>query len=49
MHKGRQGQFEIQVDDRTVVERKGGLIAKLTKRPWPSDQDVLDAVRKATA
>lgn len=49
MRTGRQGQFEIQVDDRTVVARKGGLIAKLMKRPWPSDEDVLAAVRPSTA
>lgn len=43
---GRIGQFEVQVGGRTVVSRKGGLIAKLTGRPWPSDEDVLSAVRE---
>ena len=47
MADGRIGQFEVQVDGRTVVSRKGGLIAKLTGRPWPSDEDVLCAVRDA--
>ncbi len=46
--KGRQGQFEIRVDGRTVVSRKGGLLAKLLGRPWPTDEDVLNAVRGAT-
>ena len=46
MH-GHFGQFEVQVDGRTVVSRKGGLIAKLTGRPWPEDEDVLAAVRNA--
>jgi len=49
MEDGRLGQFEIRVDDRTVVSRKGGLIAKLTGRPWPSDEEVLAAVRGAMA
>lgn len=44
---GRLGQFEVQVRGRTVASRKGGLIAKLTGRPWPSDEDVLSAVRDA--
>lgn len=48
MQKGRTGQFEILVDGRTVLARKGGLIAKLTGRPWPTDDDVLKAVRGAT-
>ena len=47
MVDGRLGQFEVQVGGRTVVSRKGGLIAKLTGRPWPSDEDVLSAVRDA--
>jgi hypothetical protein len=44
---GRAGQFEIVVDGRTVVSRKGGLIAKLVGRPWPEPDDVLSAVRGA--
>lgn len=44
---GRMGQFEVRVDGRTVVSRKGGLIAKLTGKPWPPEDDVLDAVRTA--
>ncbi len=43
--KGRPGQFEILVNGRTVVSRKGGLVAKLLGRPWPSGDDVLTAVR----
>ena len=44
---GHLGQFEVQVGGRTVVSRKGGLIAKLTGRPWPDDEDVIAAVRDA--
>lgn len=45
--KGRQGQFEVQVDGRTVVSRKGGLVARLTNRPWPTGDEVVEAVRAA--
>ena len=44
---GHFGQFEVRVGGRTVVSRKGGLIAKLTGRPFPDDEDVLSAVRAA--
>jgi hypothetical protein len=49
LEAGRMGQFEIRVDGYTVVSRKGGLIAKLTGRPWPSDEDVVAAVRGGTS
>ncbi len=49
LETGRRGQFEVIVGDRTVVERKGGLVAKLVGRPWPSEEEVLSAVREATA
>jgi hypothetical protein len=45
---GKRGQFEIVVDGRVVVSRQGGIIAKLTGRPWPADDEVLAAVRAAT-
>lgn len=44
---GRRGQFEVVVDGTTVVSRQGGLLAKLTGRPWPTSEDVLQAVRGA--
>lgn len=44
---GRRGQFDVLVDGRTVVSRKGGLIAKLVGRPWPTPDEVLSAVRQA--
>jgi hypothetical protein len=44
---GHLGQFEVQVRGHTVVSRKGGLIAKLTGRPWPVDEEVLAAVGNA--
>ena len=45
--KGKRGQFEVWVDGAMVLSRKGGLIAMLVKRPWPSDREVLAAVREA--
>ena len=47
LEKGRQGQFEVIVNGRTVASRKGGLLAKLLNRPWPSGDDVIAAVRGA--
>ena len=47
LEKGRQGQFDIVVDGRSVVSRKGGLLAKVLGRPWPSPEHVLTAVREA--
>jgi len=35
------------VNGRTVASRKGGLLAKLMSRPWPTEEDVLAAVRAA--
>ena len=42
-----RGQFDILVDGRVVVTRKGGLLAKLFKKPWPSEDEVVAAVRAA--
>lgn len=47
LEKGRQGQFEVIVNGRSVASRKGGLLAKLLNRPWPSRDDVVAAVRAA--
>ena len=47
MVDGRRGQFDVYVDGRMVVTRKGGLIAKLVGRPWPDPDDVIAAVRTA--
>ncbi len=47
LEKGRRGQFEVLVDGRTIVSRKGGLLAKILGRPWPTDEDVVAAVRAA--
>jgi hypothetical protein len=49
LKKGRLGQFEVLVDGRIVVTRKGGLIAKIVGRPWPTDDEVLAEVRAALA
>lgn len=35
------------VGGRTVISRKGGLLAKLLGRPWPSEEDVVTAVLDA--
>ena len=42
---GVRGQFDVVVNGQTVVSRKGGLLALLTKKPWPSNGDVLNAIR----
>jgi len=47
MEKGRHGQFDVLVDGRVLVSRKGGLIAKFTGKPWPDHDDVVSAVRAA--
>ena len=47
MEKGHHGQFDILVDGRLVVSRKGGLIAKFTDKPWPDHDDVVRSVREA--
>lgn len=47
MEKGAWGQFDVLVDGRVVVSRKGGLLAKLTRRPWPAHDEVVEAVRAA--
>jgi len=44
----RRGRFDVLVDGRTVASRKGGLLAKLLKKPWPSPEDIVAAVREAT-
>ena len=45
LQEGRHGQFDVLVN----VSRKGGLMAKLTGKPWPEDDDVVRAVRGALA
>ena len=47
LEEGRRGQFDVLVEGRTVVSRKGGLIAKFVRRPWPEHEDVVAAVRAA--
>lgn len=47
MKVGRTGQFEVHVDGKMVLERRGGLLAKLVGRPWPEDAEVLAAVNAA--
>ncbi len=48
MVEGRRGQFDVLVGGRVVATRKGGLVAKFTRRPWPDPDDVVAAVRTAT-
>ena len=47
MVEGHRGQFDVLVGGRLVATRKGGLVAKFTKRPWPDPDDVVAAVRAA--
>ncbi len=44
---GVRGQFDVLVDGRTVVSRKGGLFAMIMRKPWPSMLEVVKAVRMA--
>lgn len=48
LQKGRHGQFDILVEGRPVVSRKGGLLAKLLGKPWPSEGELIAAVRAGT-
>ncbi len=41
---GSRGQFDVLVNDQLVVSRKGGLLALLTRKPWPSHEAVLEAM-----
>ena len=47
LEKGGPGQFDVFVNGQSVASRKGGLVAKMLGRPWPTDEEVLDAVRAA--
>jgi hypothetical protein len=41
---GSRGQFDVFVDDQIVFSRKGGLVALLTRKPWPANETVLKAI-----
>ncbi len=45
LQKGDIGQFDVVVDGVTVVSRKGGLLAKLLRKPWPEIDDVVAKVQ----
>jgi len=47
LEKGRFGQFDVIVNGRSIVSRKGGLLARLLNRPWPESEAVVVAVRQA--
>jgi len=42
---GSRGQFDVLVDGKTVVSRKGGLMALLFRKPWPEKEDVIGAIK----
>ena len=44
---GSRGQFDVFLNNKLIVTRKGGLIALLTRRPWPSVQDVIEKIQNA--
>ncbi len=44
---GIKGQFDVTVNGDTVVSRQGGLVALVLRKPWPSESDVVTAVRSA--
>ena len=46
---GSRGQFDVLVNGQTVVSRKGGLMAMLTRKPWPAEDEVITAIKTAVA
>lgn len=42
---GRRGQFDVLVNGKAVIGRKGGLIAMLAKKPWPTEAEIVSAVK----
>ena len=47
LEKGRHGRFDVMVNGRSAVSRKGGLVARLVKRPWPGGDEIVAAVRES--
>jgi hypothetical protein len=37
----------VLVDEKKVISRKGGLLAMIMKKPWPSDHEVIRAILTA--
>ena len=46
---GSRGQFDVMVDGANVVSRSGGLFAMILRKPWPTEDDVVSAVKTATS
>ena len=44
---GSRGQFDVYVDDILAISRKGGLLALVTRKPWPTVEDVIQAILNA--
>lgn len=49
IEKGNRGQFDVLVNGKTVVSRKGGFFAMLFRKPWPKQEEVLNAVKAAAS
>ncbi len=47
MQAGTRGQFLLEVDGQTRLNRKGGIIDFLMRKPWPSEASVLAAIESA--
>jgi len=45
IESGSRGQFDVYVGKQMVVTRKGGLLALLMKKPWPSVSSVVEAIK----
>ena len=41
---GSRGQYDVLVDEKKVISRKGGLLAMIMKKHWPSDREVTRAI-----
>ena len=47
IESGSRGQFDVYVGKQMVVTRKGGLLALLMKKPWPSVSSVVEAIKRS--
>ncbi len=49
MRAGKRGQFDILVDGELIWARRGSLIKKLLRVPFPDDAFIVDAIRQRAA
>ncbi|MDB4670505.1 MAG: hypothetical protein P8M80_08330 [Pirellulaceae bacterium] len=44
---GSRGQFDVLVRGKLAISRKGGLFALITRKPWPTVEEVIQAILTA--